>query len=331
MRMAESSSLARRMRAFRPISIFPETDRNAYEYRVRVKEQEGEVELHFMGLAHGLSFQILDFTSGENPGLFGLRVEGNPYKVEFNLSDHVLAHSAGGPFVPNYPGDFCLHPLTLAAMILPPGKRSRTGCLFIGQDLMRELATELGLPETGPRPRSAPAQHEPWIMKNHIPHVVLQNLAMIEACPLSGNLKRLYVEGKVLESIALLLAQTFAREPLKIPRTPLRPRDVSKVRDAKDLLDERLDDLPSISELARAVGMSATALKTTFRTVLGVPVYQYARNERLRRAQVLLSQGDLSVNEVAETVGYHSLSHFGEAFRKQFGILPSKVWGTREG
>ncbi len=112
--------------------------------------------------------------------------------------------------------------------------------------------------------------------------------------------------------------------PTEVP--PLRPRDVRKVHEARDLVDDRLDDLPSLSDIARAVGMSTTALKRAYRTVFGIPVYEYARNERLRQAWALLAEGDLSVGEVAERVGYQSLSHFSAAFKRQFGLLPREVW-----
>ena len=105
-----------------------------------------------------------------------------------------------------------------------------------------------------------------------------------------------------------------------------RRRDVRKVHEARDLVDDRLDDLPSLSDIARAVGMSTTALKRAYRTVFGIPVYEYARNERLRQAWALLAEGDLSVGEVAERVGYQSLSHFSAAFKRQFGLLPREVW-----
>ncbi len=72
--------------------------------------------------------------------------------------------------------------------------------------------------------------------------------------------------------------------------------------------------------------MSTTALKRAYRVVFGVPVYEYARNERLQRARILLAEGELSVGEVAARVGYQSLSWFSLAFKKKFGMLPSEVW-----
>ncbi len=72
--------------------------------------------------------------------------------------------------------------------------------------------------------------------------------------------------------------------------------------------------------------MSTTALKRAYRIVFGVPVYEYARNQRLQRARALLSEGELSVGEVAVRVGYQSLSWFSLAFKRKFGMLPREVW-----
>jgi AraC-like DNA-binding protein len=158
------------------------------------------------------------------------------------------------------------------------------------------------------------------------PTEAVRALAMIDGCPLRGPLRRLYVEAKALEIIALLLARLpfGGGKPTEV--LSLRPRDIRKAHEARDLVQSRLNDLPTLSEIAREVGMSTTALKRAYRMVFGVAVYEYARNERLQRAMGLLTVGELSVSEVAARVGYQSLSWFSLAFKRQFGVLPREVW-----
>ena len=51
-------------------------------------------------------------------------------------------------------------------------------------------------------------------------------------------------------------------------------------------------------------------------------VFEFLRNERLIRAREMLSRGH-NVTEVAYAVGYESISHFSQVFKKQFGTPPS--------
>ena len=151
-------------------------------------------------------------------------------------------------------------------------------------------------------------------------------LSCMESSPLGGRLRRLYLEGKALEVIASLVDRICPGTGTRRHARTLRPREARKVRDAQDFIRGRMDDLPTVRELARAVGMSTTVFKQAWRAVLGMPVDEYVRSERLALARTLLAQGDLSVSEVADRVGYQSLSWFGIAFKRQFGTLPSEIW-----
>ncbi|HVO39933.1 MAG TPA: AraC family transcriptional regulator [Spirochaetia bacterium] len=285
---------------------------------------EGSVDVRMLGLNRDLTFQDCRAVTAVD-SVFELKVHGDPFKVCFNLSDRtVMNYVEGLPVRPYHPGEMLLYPLTKLAMLAPRDTQARFTCLFISSSFMREVASDFGLPR-GPGPASDPSPYEPWLLSARIPGAALQSLAMIQACPLHGALRRLYVEAKTLEILALVLERMQARY-VSADEPRLRPRDVRKVQDARDIIESRLDDLPSLRELAGLVGMSATALKRAYRAVFGVPIFHDARNARLSRAKALLALGELSVSEAADRVGYQSLSHFSLAFKRQFGMLPSEIW-----
>lgn len=78
-----------------------------------------------------------------------------------------------------------------------------------------------------------------------------------------------------------------------------------------------------VGELARLVGLSPTALKSCFKGVYGMPPYTYLRTYRMERAAEMLRQGELSVSDIAVTVGYGSPSKFTAAFKALMGATPS--------
>ena len=54
----------------------------------------------------------------------------------------------------------------------------------------------------------------------------------------------------------------------------------------------------------------------------GMTLHQYVLQSRLECAMALLHTTDRSVNEIALELGFHSLSHFSNYFKKETGTTP---------
>ena len=98
---------------------------------------------------------------------------------------------------------------------------------------------------------------------------------------------------------------------------------VEGVKRACALMVADLTKTYGVGELARLVGLSPTALKSCFKGVYGMPPYTYLRTYRMERAAEMLRQGELSVSDIAVTVGYGSPSKFTAAFKALMGVTPS--------
>jgi AraC-like DNA-binding protein len=146
----------------------------------------------------------------------------------------------------------------------------------------------------------------------------------IDACPFRGSLKRLYLEGKILELLALRFCQlSDGSAARQIPSRSLRL--MGHLEEARAILRQHMQQPPSLHDLSREVAMSASLLKTSFREAFGETVFGYLRNLRLDRAREMLLVEGVSVKEAAWAVGYGSLSHFARAFRQRFGASP-RAW-----
>ncbi|KAM3096807.1 helix-turn-helix domain-containing protein [Phormidesmis sp. 146-12] len=146
-------------------------------------------------------------------------------------------------------------------------------------------------------------------------------LQQILQCPFQGLTQQMYLEGKVWELIALHFAQTAKTDLDRVPK-PLRSDDIERIHYAKEVLVARLDEPPSLIELARLVGINDCKLKVGFRQVFGTTVFGYLQDYRMERSRQLLESGDLSIAEAARAVGLVNRSHFAIAFRKKFGANP---------
>lgn len=98
-------------------------------------------------------------------------------------------------------------------------------------------------------------------------------------------------------------------------------RERRQVSYARELLLHDFAAPPTISQLARKVGLNQCTLKRGFKALFGSSMYAYFQAERMRHASDLLA--DNSVTETASLVGYTNVSHFSSAFRRHFGVLPS--------
>ncbi len=93
---------------------------------------------------------------------------------------------------------------------------------------------------------------------------------------------------------------------------------------AHDMIMTNLERHITIAELSQALHASATQVKSCFHKVYGMPVYAYARSQRMEAAAGLLSETEESVLEIAGKFGYENGSKFARAFRAVMGVSPSE-------
>jgi AraC-like DNA-binding protein len=149
-------------------------------------------------------------------------------------------------------------------------------------------------------------------------------------CPYRGIAKRMYLEGKVLELMGILIAQELEICDGQSNLQPLKPDVVDRIHHAREIILQRLDNPPSLHELARQVGLNECTLKRGFRSCFGTTVFGYLRNYKLEQARQLLETGDMKITEIAQAMGYTSRSPFAAAFRKQFGMNPKEYQKLRK-
>ncbi|MDF3810417.1 MULTISPECIES: AraC family transcriptional regulator [Rhodopseudomonas] len=76
--------------------------------------------------------------------------------------------------------------------------------------------------------------------------------------------------------------------------------------------------------LAREVALSRSAFMDRFRTLVGMPPIRYLTMWRLRTAKLNLRESGRSVSQVAHEVGYDSEEAFSRAFKREFGVSPTR-------
>jgi AraC family transcriptional regulator len=97
------------------------------------------------------------------------------------------------------------------------------------------------------------------------------------------------------------------------------------LRLARELLRDRLNENPSIAEVAASVGVHPSYLTRMFRTYLHESPGEYVRRIRMERAtkEVLLT--DRPLKQIAESAGFSDQAHFSREFRRMHGESPMRL------
>ncbi|MBT2394090.1 AraC family ligand binding domain-containing protein [Streptomyces maoxianensis] len=90
---------------------------------------------------------------------------------------------------------------------------------------------------------------------------------------------------------------------------------------AKQLLEERMAEPPSLEGLAQVVGTSPFALLRAFKAAYGMPPHTWLTDARVRRARHLLDAGTAPA-DAAVAVGFTDQPHLNRHFTRIVGVPP---------
>ena len=134
-----------------------------------------------------------------------------------------------------------------------------------------------------------------------------------------------FAASTLIEALITTLLVDFTRSQRTQPprqtgaRGGLAPWQIRRI---EETVRETDGPPPSVSALARLVGISPRHLLRAFRTSMGSSVLSHITQVRLDRACALLSAHSMPIKQVADLCGFASSSAFSAAFRRKMGITP---------
>jgi len=140
---------------------------------------------------------------------------------------------------------------------------------------------------------------------------------------LNPSIKSLYFKGKAYEILSLYFNKGEDTNTEQCPFL-MDEANVLKIRQAKDLIINRMAEPPTLQELSDEIGLGLKKLKQGFKQIYGDTVYSFLFDYKMEVSRKLLETGSHNVNEVGLKVGYSTSSHFIAAFKKKYGITPKK-------
>lgn len=122
---------------------------------------------------------------------------------------------------------------------------------------------------------------------------------------------------KVLGAMQLLLSDFFKE-------TSPDHKDLSRFEPVLAYIEENFSNDIPLSVLAAKMNISTLYFSNFFKATFHISPKQYILNKRLAEGQRLLLETDLTINEIANAVGFSNENYFSEYFSSKIGISASK-------
>ena len=291
------------------------------------KPEFAEGHADFIPLSEDLSLAVCNFKNlsnwhdvaeGSDRLKLHFRLQGS---AAYSLTDH---------------DDFEVHQLTAAALLQPVGVEKKE--LYFAGRGEKSVTIFCRLPDfftSASLSRSTLPDSMQFLIDSESPDFFYVDFAMnsdlhqatngLIAMAVEGELTELYVQSKTHELICLFLQFLKSSENTNATAVRLSQRDLKILHDTRSILDSEYADAPTIANLARRVGINKLKLTQGFKQIFGLTIYDYLLSVRMAKARSLLDESELSVTQIALDVGYEYSGNFSTAFKRYFGVSPSRM------
>lgn len=152
---------------------------------------------------------------------------------------------------------------------------------------------------------------------------LVQLLKQIESYNGEGIAAKLFYRGKVEEIVSLLLSHMAKQDSPSAPKEVSR-QDLKQLEIAAAYLNNHYAGNVRLEQLAQFSCMSISKFKVLFKQVYGCSVTDYIQQLRLSHAEFLLAESDLTIGQIAASVGYSTSSRLATLLRQSTGLTPAQ-------
>jgi AraC-like DNA-binding protein len=142
---------------------------------------------------------------------------------------------------------------------------------------------------------------------------------------LPGHVAGLYLESRAIELVIEALSTDGVAAGQAADQAPQPAVLRRRMLDLTHWLRRHAGEPLSIGQIACHMNTTPTTLQRHFRQALGITVFDFLQQERLRLARHALESEGLSVTQAAAMAGYANPGSFSTAFRRYFGLTPRQV------
>lgn len=103
-----------------------------------------------------------------------------------------------------------------------------------------------------------------------------------------------------------------------------------KIRKALEMIYCNYSDSITVENAALACGYCVSNFCKLFKDITGASFHQYLNNFRIKNAEYLLTETELSAEQISEMVGFADIKTFYRVFKSATGVTPGKYRSAKE-
>lgn len=131
------------------------------------------------------------------------------------------------------------------------------------------------------------------------------------------SLRDMHINEKLNRLVTLIMEEAEIRDTV----SERKKLDINRVR---KYLDEHYKERITLDDLSSSFFINKFYLTRVFRETYGSTINNYILSHRITESKQLLRFTDMSVEQIAETVGMEDSGYFARAFKKVEGISPTE-------
>lgn len=128
------------------------------------------------------------------------------------------------------------------------------------------------------------------------------------------------LKARALEAIGRVIAEKKTQSSLCCSKCS----DEDRIRKGISLIEDHFEMFDTVEALALKLNLSPYKLQKGFKKITGLTVNAYVVKRRMKLAEKLIRETDLSMLEISNEVGYANPSKFAKTFKSHEGISPLK-------
>lgn len=128
----------------------------------------------------------------------------------------------------------------------------------------------------------------------------------------------------LLKAISIQMCHTIIRSAFQTSKQTYRSEWRTEIGQSIAYIHSHLHEKIGLEDIARAAIMSVPNFSRVFKKEMGNTPIEYLSEQRLQKAQNMLLSNEFSMQDIAISCGFSSVSYFSTSFRKKYNVSPEK-------